>query len=67
MMEQFIIPVALEQERWDALQLYLNKEQATIEAALQQALDELYRKYVPLSVQEYLRLCQTRDEAETAE
>ena len=66
-MEQFVVPVALEQERWDALQLYLNKEQTTIEAALQQALDELYRKYVPLSVQEYLQLCQTRDEAESAE
>ncbi len=26
-----------------------------------------YRKYVPLSVQEYLRLCQTRDEAESVE
>ena len=38
MMEQFVVPVALEQERWDALQLYLNKEQSTIEAALQQAL-----------------------------
>ena len=67
MMEQFVVPVALEQERWDALQLYLNKEQTTIEAVLQQALDELYRKYVPLSVQEYLRLCQTRDETETAD
>ena len=67
MMEQFVVPVALEQERWDALQLYLAKEQTTIEAALQQALDELYLKYVPLSVQEYLRLCQTRDEAESAE
>ena len=43
MIEQFIIPVALEQERWDALQLYLAKEQTTIEAALQQALDELYQ------------------------
>ena len=67
MMEQFVVPVALEQERCDALQLYLNKEQTTVEAALQQALDELYLKYVPLSVQEYLRLCQTRDEAESAE
>ena len=67
MMEQFVVPVALEQERWDAFQLYLNKEQTTIETALQQALDELYLKYVPLSVQEYLRLCQTRDEAESAD
>lgn len=67
MMEQFIVPLSLEQARWDALQLYLAREQTTIEAALQQALDELYLKYVPLSVQEYLRLCQSKDEAAPAE
>lgn len=55
MMEKTELKVSMEPERLDALRYFLSaREKSTPEKALQRALGELYEKYVPGEMREYL-------------
>ena len=54
-MEKEELKVTMEPERLDALRYFLSaKEKSTPQKELQRALDELYEKYVPAEMREYL-------------
>lgn len=54
-MEKVELKVTMEPERLDALRYFLSaKEKSTPQKELQHALDELYEKYVPAEMREYL-------------
>lgn len=54
-MEKVELKVTMEPERLDALRYFLSaKEKSTPQKELQRALDELYEKYVPAEMREYL-------------
>ena len=53
--EKVELTVSMEPERLDALRYFLSaKEKSTPEKELQCALDQLYEKYVPAEMREYL-------------
>lgn len=54
-MERIELKVTMEPERLDALRYFLSaREKSTPEKELQCALEELYEKYVPGEMREYL-------------
>ena len=54
-MEKAELTVTIEPERLDALRYFLSaKEKSTPQRELQRALEELYEKYVPAEMREYL-------------
>ena len=54
-MEKTELTVTIEPERLDALRYFLSaKEKSTPQRELQRALEELYEKYVPAEMREYL-------------
>ena len=54
-MEKTELTVTIEPERLDALRYFLPaKEKTTPQRELQRALEELYEKYVPAEMREYL-------------
>ncbi|WP_242623713.1 DUF6103 family protein [Intestinimonas massiliensis (ex Afouda et al. 2020)] len=54
-MEKIELKVTMEPERLDALRYFLSaREKSTPEKELQCALDQLYEKYVPAEMREYL-------------
>ena len=54
-MEKIELTVSIESERLDALQYFLStKEKSTPQKELERALEELYEKYVPAEMREYL-------------
>lgn len=54
-MDKIELKVTMEPERLDALRYFLSaKEKSTPEKELQCALDQLYEKYVPAEMREYL-------------
>lgn len=55
LMEKIELKVTIEPERLDALRYFLSaKEKSTPEKELQRALEELYEKYIPGEMREYL-------------
>ena len=54
-MDKIELKVTMEPERLDALRYFLSaKEKRTPEKELQRLLEELYEKYVPAPVREYI-------------
>lgn len=54
-MDKTELTVTIEPERLDALRYFLSaKEKSTPQRELQRALEELYEKYVPAEMREYL-------------
>lgn len=54
-MEKIELKVTMEPERLEALRYFLSaKEKSTPEKELQRALEELYEKYIPGEMREYL-------------
>lgn len=54
-MEKTELTVTIEPERLDALRYFLSaREKSTPQRELQRALEELYEKYVPAEMREYL-------------
>ena len=57
-MDKIELKVTMEPERLDALRYFLSaKEKQTPEKELQRLLEELYEKYVPAPVREYIDEC----------
>lgn len=53
-MKKVTVSVQMEQEKVRAIQFYAGKRETTVEAELQEYLDKLYEKYVPVQTREYL-------------
>lgn len=53
-MEKSEIVIAFDNERLDALEFYLKKENSSVQKQMDEALRQLYEKTVPEPVREYL-------------
>lgn len=53
-MKKATITVTFEQEKLKAVQFYLGKNGASLEAELDEFMTKLYRKYVPSQTREYI-------------
>ena len=53
-MKKATITVTFEQEKLKAIQFYLGKSGASLEAELDDFMAKLYKKYVPAQTREYI-------------
>ena len=53
-MKQVSIQIPFDDEKLEALKIFLSQKEQTAEAAIVELIDGLYRKTVPLKVREYI-------------
>ena len=54
-MEKSIVTIRFDQEKIDALRVYLGHKNSYLEVELEKAMDTLYGKVVPTIVREFIR------------
>lgn len=55
-MKQAAISVSFDEERLAALRLYMSQKEMVVETAMAQALEQLYLKYVPSNVRDFISM-----------
>ena len=53
-MKQATVQFSFDEEKLDALKIFIDGKNVNIEAEMVQAMEELYAKYVPIRVREYI-------------
>lgn len=59
-MKQTSIAVSFDEERLAALRLYMSQKDVVVEVAMEQALEQLYLKYVPSNVRDFIAMRATQ-------
>lgn len=55
-MKKATIQIQFDEEKLSTLQIYLKQKNISFDNALQDALNDLYKKYVPVSIRRYFAL-----------
>ena len=55
-MKQAALSVSFDEERLAALRLYMSQKEMAVETAMTQALEQLYLKYVPSNVRDFISM-----------
>ena len=53
-MKQATVQFSFDEEKLDALKIFIDGKNVNIEAEMVQAMEELYAKHVPIRVREYI-------------
>ena len=53
-MKKTVVTISVDEERLQAVTMYMQKKDQNLEAALEEQLNRLYEKYVPTHVREYI-------------